>query len=81
MPFAIAVGVSQNDLLMLRTWTALSEVGTFAAEVLITPILTIGMAIFYFDLRVRKEAFDLQLMMNPLAGGAPAPRGATTLLP
>jgi len=36
---------------MVRTWTALSEVGSFAAEVLITPILTIGLAIFYFDLR------------------------------
>ena len=80
MPFAIGVGVSQNDPVMVRTWTALSEVGSFAAEVLITPILTIGMAIFYFDLRVRKEGFDLQLMMNPLAGGIPAPRSATTLL-
>jgi len=80
IPFAIGVGVSQNDPVMLRTWTALSEVGSFAAEVLITPILTIGMAIFYFDLRVRKEAFDLQMMMNPFAEGVPAPRGATTLL-
>jgi len=80
IPFGVGVGVSQNDPVMLRTWTALSEVGTFAAEVLITPILTIGMAIFYFDLRVRKEAFDLQLMMNPLAGGVPAPRSATSLL-
>jgi hypothetical protein len=80
IPFGLALGGSQNDAVMQRTWTALSEVGTFAAEVLITPILTIGMAIFYFDLRVRKEAFDLQLMMNPLAGGVPAPRSATTLL-
>jgi len=48
MPFAIGVGVSQNDPVMVRTWTALSEVGSFAAEVLITPILTIGLAIFLF---------------------------------
>jgi hypothetical protein len=26
--------------------------------------------VFYYDLRVRKEAFDLQVMMNP--GGNPA---------
>jgi uncharacterized membrane protein len=80
IPFAVGVGASQNDPVVLRMWTALSEVGTFVAEVLITPILTISMAIFYFDLRVRKEAFDLQIMMNPLGGGVPAPRGATTLL-
>ena len=50
-------------------------------RVLITPILTIAIAFFYFDLRVRKEAFDLQMMMmNPLAGGVPAPRNTATLL-
>ena len=36
--------------------------------------------VFYYDLRVRKEAFDLQLMMNP--GGpvqAPAPGAPPSL--
>jgi hypothetical protein len=47
-------------------------VGTAAAEVLAQPILLIATSIFYYDLRVRKEAFDLQLMMNP---GGPAPAG------
>jgi hypothetical protein len=56
------------------------QVGNFVAGVLVTPVLTIASSIFYFDLRVRKEAFDLQLMMNPLAGGVPAPRSATSLL-
>jgi hypothetical protein len=80
IPFGIAIVFNQNDPGMLRTWTALSEVGSFIAEVLITPILTISMAIFYFDLRVRKEAFDIQMMMNPLAGNVPAPRPATSIL-
>jgi hypothetical protein len=30
--------------------------------------------VFYYDLRVRKEAFDLQFMMNP--GGSPLPGNA-----
>jgi hypothetical protein len=60
--------------------SALMQVGNFIAGVLITPILTIACSIFYFDLRVRKEAFDLQLMMNPLAGAVPAPPSATSLL-
>jgi hypothetical protein len=80
IPFGIAIVFSQNDPTMLRTWTALSEVGSFIAEVLITPILTISMSIFYFDLRVRKEAFDIQMMMNPLAGNVPAPRPAASIL-
>jgi hypothetical protein len=80
IPFGFGIVFSRNDPVMLRTWSALSEVGSFAAEVLITPILTIAIAIFYFDLRVRKEAFDIQMMMNPLAGGIPGPRGTATLL-
>jgi len=31
---------------------------------LVDPFLTIAAAVFYFDLRVRKEALDLQLMMS-----------------
>jgi len=31
---------------------------------LIDPFLTIGATVFYFDLRVRKEALDLQVMMS-----------------
>ena len=49
----------------VRMWLALAQVGNTIGETLITPILLIATAIFYFDLRVRKEAFDLQLMMNP----------------
>jgi len=30
--------------------------------------MTIASAILYYDLRVRKEAFDLQVMMAPLVG-------------
>ena len=67
-PFAAGVVASQKDPVMLRIWLALAQGGSFVAQVLVGPILTIATAVFYFDLRVRKEAFDLQLMMNP--GGA-----------
>jgi hypothetical protein len=82
--FAIPIGIGMqsavHDPAMLRVWNALMQVANFVAGVLVTPIFTIATSIFYFDLRVRKEAFDLQLMMNPLSGGVPAPRSATTLL-
>jgi hypothetical protein len=80
IPFAFAMQSAAHDPSMLRVWTSLMQVGNFVATVLITPVLTIAFAIFYFDLRVRKEAFDLQLMMNPLAGGVPAPPSANSLL-
>ena len=80
MPFAFGVQSAAHDPAMLRVWTALMQVGNFVASILVTPVFTIAASIFYFDLRVRKEAFDLQLMMNPQAAGVPAPRSATGLL-
>ncbi|MGB7282734.1 MAG: hypothetical protein WBE13_10765, partial [Candidatus Acidiferrum sp.] len=80
IPFVAAARSAAHDPGMLRFFTAMMQVGNFVAGVLIKPILTIASAIFYFDLRVRKEAFDLQIMMNPLAAGVPAPRSATSIL-
>jgi len=41
------------------------------------PLATIGIALIYYDERVRKEAFDLQLMMasldTPEQGSVPIP--------
>ena len=79
IPFEIGIQSAAHDPSMLRVWTALLQVGNFIASVLVTPVFTIATSIFYFDLRVRKEAFDLQLMMNPQTAGVPAPR-ATGLL-
>lgn len=48
-----------------------------AASVATTPLFLISFAIAYYDLRVRKEGFDLQLMMEqldpPESAGAPTP--------
>jgi len=50
-------------------------VATFIAGALNGPLATIGISLLYYDERVRKEAFDLQLMMSSLdAAGVP---GAT----
>lgn len=38
----------------------------FVAGVLAGPIVTIALALLYYDERVRKEAFDLQLMMEAM---------------
>jgi hypothetical protein len=33
------------------------------------PLATIAMTLIYYDVRVRKEGFDLQLMMATIEGG------------
>jgi hypothetical protein len=54
---------------------------TFLANTLSFPIGTIATCLLYYDLRVRKEAFDLQLMMESLghteAQAAAAPASPT----
>ena len=75
MPFFVLAGASAKDPAMYHFWLALGQVGNFVAGILIGPILTIATAVFYFDLRVRKEAFDLQYLMNPagaVSAGTPS---------
>ena len=64
----------------MRMWLSLSQVGNFVAGVLVSPFLTIATAVFYYDLRVRKEAFDLQVMMNPSGTIPTGPAGVPTIL-
>lgn len=57
-------------------WLYLAE---FAASVLAGPIATISIALLYYDERIRKEAFDLQLMMQSME--VPAAQVATAAMP
>jgi hypothetical protein len=55
-------------------WLAiLVELGSFLGGLLVGPIGAIAFALIYYDLRVRKEGFDLQLMIHALDAAAPAP--------
>jgi hypothetical protein len=79
-PFIFLLAISAKQMQLLVLLTVLMQVGNFIGSVLVAPVSTIGFALFYYDLRVRKEAFDLQMMMQaigadpmppPSAGGAP----------
>lgn len=81
MPFAVLITVGGRHSPLFVLWTVLMQVGNFIASVLVAPVSTIGFALFYYDLRVRKEAFDLQMMMQavgadpmppPVTGGVPS---------
>jgi hypothetical protein len=56
--------VGVHDLTLLGT--ALAEFIRFLSGALTTPVLLISFALLYYDLRVRKEAFDLEFMMASL---------------
>src|SRR5208282_478717 len=68
VPFQLGMLFEKNNPGMIVVLLALVQVGSFIATVLVTPVMTIAAAILYYDLRVRKEAFDLQVMMAPLSG-------------
>ena len=51
--------------------TVVFYLGQFLATLLAAPILTISLVLIYYDLRVRKEAFDLQLMMESVGVAQP----------
>jgi hypothetical protein len=48
------------------TLLVLQYLASFIAGIVTGPLATIGIALVYYDERVRKEAFDLQLMMSSL---------------
>jgi len=52
----------------------LSTLGSLITALLTTPFQAAIVTVLYFDLRVRKEGFDLELLADRLAGGAPLPR-------
>jgi hypothetical protein len=55
-----------------------TSLASFLAGALAGPIATIALSLVYFDQRVRKEAFDLQLMMAAVDGmPLPAAQSAT----
>jgi hypothetical protein len=62
--FLTVLTIAENPGLA-QLWAALGEVGGTIGSVLVTPILLIATSVFYFDLRVRKEGFDLQFMLDP----------------
>lgn len=73
-PINLATGLA-GDLTLQRAplgWQVASLVATFVSECLVGPLGTIAFSLVYYDERVRKEAFDLQLMMMTLdAPGLP----------
>jgi len=80
IPILAAAGLfahGQRPMTALPIWSQIAiPVGTFLSQCLVGPLLTIALSLVYYDQRVRKEAFDLQLMMSTIdstQGGTTAP--------
>jgi hypothetical protein len=69
-PIQTAAKVSTRGVVPLQNvavgWQVASLVATFISTCLVGPLATIAFSLVYYDERVRKEAFDLQLMMTTL---------------
>jgi uncharacterized membrane protein len=60
--------------------SSISQVVAFFTNTFIGPIGGTGVALFYYDQRVRKEGFDIEWMMQA-AGLTPPPAGASEVPP
>ena len=65
LPVTLTIVANRGNPAAIQLWTAVNQVGNAIINTLVQPILLISTSVFYFDLRVRKEAFDLQFMMDP----------------
>lgn len=77
MPAFMASGMfsMKSGMHLSAGWLTWMYGAEFIGTMVASPIATIAMALLYYDERVRKEAFDLQLMMDslqPLGTAAPA---------
>ena len=56
-----------------------SAVGNFMSTCLVGPLLTIAFTLIYYDERVRREGFDMQLMISTLENRTPSASPALAL--
>ena len=77
-PFYVAMILTARHGQVASWLLSLSSVFGALGQALSAPLIMIGLVLLYYDIRVRKEAFDLQLMMALVdqAGVQPAPGAA-----
>jgi len=71
----------RNPAAVAPIMQAASAAGVFLSTCLVGPLLTIALTLVYYDQRVRKEGFDLQLMMSTIEGGGQGAQIAATAQP
>lgn len=78
-PLLMIVGLraqGSNPAQIMTSFQVVAAVGSFVTQSLVGPLLTIALSLIYYDERVRKEAFDLEVMMRSLEGATNASAAA-----
>jgi hypothetical protein len=69
-----------NGLQNIPPWVnVISQIGSFISSCLVIPVSTISTSLIYYDQRVRKEGFDLQILMSSLESHNNADAAPTAL--
>lgn len=67
----IALAITKKSPAAMVPFIIWQYIGDFLARSIAFPIATIAVSLIYYDERVRKEAFDLQLMMEAMSQPQP----------
>ncbi len=75
--FVVAMKAATPAAVALPPWLlVLTLLNSFVSNSLLWPLMLILLGLLYYDLRVRKEAFDLQLLMTEIDGATPSAPGS-----
>lgn len=74
MPVAISTAITAPFAGTSLAGALLSTVVQEAASLLVTPISLIASVLMYYDLRIRKEGFDIELLQQLMKSSPPNPR-------
>ena len=67
VPIGVAMAMGDGLAGATPAWAnAAAALGTFLSQCRVGPLITISLSLFYYDERVRKEAFDLDHLMSRL---------------
>jgi Membrane domain of glycerophosphoryl diester phosphodiesterase len=69
----VALALTKKSPAAMVPFIIWQYIGAFLARSIAFPIATIAVSLIYYDERVRKEAFDLQLMMEAMSQPQPPP--------
>lgn len=75
-PFIYLAGSPFKPHVLPLGLTILQELASWVSGVLVAPVGTIAFSLIYYDLRIRKEAFDLQRLMTMIEPSPASAAGA-----
>jgi hypothetical protein len=66
VPFSLLSGVIQATHGMGVLSTVVSQIGSMSGNIIAAPIGAAAAILLYYDLRIRKEGFDLEMLANEI---------------